>query len=387
MIKLRYGTNPHQGEASLELPDSGTLQVLNGQPGYINMLDALTAWQLVRELRQATGKAAAASYKHVSPAGVAIAKPIDDTFKESQFLKRNDYSPIASAYVRARGGDRLCSFGDVIAVSDVVDVSLAEFLKTEVSDAIIAPAYQPEALKILRAKRNGNFLILQMDPDYEPSDLEERDLFGFRLKQQRNNRVINKEDLKNLVSNSKSVPDEVMDTLLVTAISLKYTQSNSICLGYDGQVIGVGAGQQSRIHCTRLACDKAETWFLQRHPKVRELQFKAGLKKVEKTNLIDQFLLWDSLSTYEEKMMLANFEQTPEPISSAERSSWINNFEGICLGSDAFIPFRDNIDRASRSNVQHIIETGGSRRADDVVEAVNEYGMTLIHTGIRSFLH
>lgn len=387
MTTLRYGTNPHQTEAYLELPNPSPLRILNGAPGYINMLDALTSWQLVRELKEATGKAAAASYKHVSPAGAAIAKPIDAAFKESQFLKTTDFSEVASAYVRARGGDRLCSFGDVMAVSDIVDVSLAQFLKTEVCDAIIAPGYEPAALEILKQKRKGGFLILEIDYDYMPSGLEERDVFGIRLKQSPNSRLITKADLTNVVSVKKDIPEDVIDTLLVSAISLKYTQSNSISLAYDGQIVGIGAGQQSRIHCTRLACDKAEKWFLQRHPKVRGLQFKEGLKKVDKTNLIDQFLLWDSLSKHEESMMLDGFATRPDAISRGERNAWIKEFDGICLGSDAFIPFRDNIDRASRTNIQYVVETGGSLRADAVITAANEYGMGLIHTGIRSFLH
>ena len=387
MIKLKYGTNPHQTEGYIDLPDPSPMEILNGNPGYINMLDALTAWQLARELREATGKAAAASYKHVSPAGAAIAKPIDDAFKESQFLKRTDFSEVASAYVRARGGDRLCSFGDAIAVSDKVDVSLATFLKTEVSDLIIAPDYEPEALEILKAKKKGGFCILKMDYDYMPTGIENRELFGISVKQTRNSRPFTKNDLKNVVSKNRDIPEDVIESLLVACISLKYTQSNSISVAYDGQIIGMGAGQQSRIHCTRLACDKADKWLLQRHPKVRGLNFKEGLKKVDKTNLIDQYLLWDTLSAHEEEMMLSQFAEKPEPISREERAAWNKQFDGICLGSDAFIPFRDNIDRASRSNIQHVVETGGSLRAEAVTTAADEYGMTLVHTGIRSFLH
>lgn len=387
MISLRYGTNPHQKEASLELPDPSPLKILNGAPGYINMLDALTSWQLVRELKEATGKASAASYKHVSPAGAAIAKPIDEAFKESQFLKTTDFSDVASAYVRARGGDRLCSFGDVLAVSDMVDVSLAQFLKTEVSDLIIAPGYEPEALEILKNKKKGGFVVLEIDYDFMPEGIEERDLFGIRVKQTRNSRLITKADLENVVSENKAISAETIETLLVAAISLKYTQSNSISVAYDGQIVGMGAGQQSRIHCTRLACDKADKWFLQRHPKVRGLDFKEGIKKVDKTNLIDQYLLWDSLSASEEAMMLQNFNTRPDPITREERAEWNRQYTDICLGSDAFIPFRDNIDRASRSNIQHVVETGGSLRTEHIVEAINEYGMTLTHTGIRSFLH
>lgn len=387
MISLRYGTNPHQIEASIELPDPSPLKILNGAPGFINMLDALTSWQLVRELKEATGKASAASYKHVSPAGAAIAKPIDEAFKESQFLKTTDFSEVASAYVRARGGDRLCSFGDALAVSDVVDVSLAQFLKTEVSDLIIAPGYEPEALGILKGKKKGGFVVLEIDYDFMPEGIESRELFGIGLNQTRNSRLISKADLQNVVSENKTVSEETIETLLVAAISLKYTQSNSISVAYDGQIVGIGAGQQSRIHCTRLASDKADKWFLQRHPKVRGLDFKDGIKKVDKTNLIDQYLLWDSLSSCEEEMMLQNFNTKAEPISREERIEWNRQYRDICLGSDAFIPFRDNIDRASRSNIQHIVETGGSLRTPYIVEACNEYDMTLTHTGIRSFLH
>ena len=387
MISLRYGTNPHQIEASIELPDPSPLKILNGAPGFINMLDALTSWQLVRELKEATGKASAASYKHVSPAGAAIAKPIDEAFKESQFLKTTDFSEVASAYVRARGGDRLCSFGDALAVSDVIDVSLAQFLKTEVSDLIIAPGYEPEALEILKGKKKGGFAVLEIDYDFMPEGIESRELFGIGLNQTRNSRLINKADLQNVVTENKTISEETIETLLVAAISLKYTQSNSISVAYDGQVVGIGAGQQSRIHCTRLACDKADKWFLQRHPKVRGLDFKDGIKKVDKTNLIDQYLLWDSLSSREEEMMLQNFNTKPEPIFREERIEWNRQYRDICLGSDAFIPFRDNIDRASRSNIQHIVETGGSLRTPYIVEACNEYDMTLTHTGIRSFLH
>ena len=294
---------------------------------------------------------------------------------------------MASAYVRARGGDRLCSFGDVLAVSDVVDVSLAQFLKTEVSDLVIAPGYEPEALEILKQKKKGGFCMLEIDYDFMPTGIEKRELFGVTVAQERNSRLFTKDDFKNVLSANQNVSEEALDTLLVAAISLKYTQSNSISIAYDGQIVGMGAGQQSRIHCTRLACDKADKWFLQRHPKVRGLDFKDGLKKVEKTNLIDQYLLWDSLSTHEEANMLQNFNTRPEPIAREERAQWIKRYHDICLGSDAFIPFRDNIDRASRSNVQHIVETGGSLRSDLIVEAANEYGMTLTATGIRSFLH
>ena len=387
MIELRYGANPHQKTKTVSFTSSEPLKLLNSAPSFINLLDAITAWQLVRELREATGLPSAASYKHVSPAGAAVAKEIDTEFQESQFLKHTDFSPLASAYLRARGGDRMCSFGDAAAVSDIVDVSLAEFLKTEVCDLIIAPGYEPEALEILKKKKKGNFLIFEIDPDYDPDPMEMRELFGIQLSQERNHKVITREDLTNIVSRNRDMPESIYQTLLVAAITMKYTQSNSISLAYDGQIVGVGAGQQSRIDCTRLACDKAEKWFLQRHPKVRSLQFQDKLPKVVKTNLIDQYLLWDSLSAREEAMMLEGFTKRPERISKEERAQWINTFSGITLGSDAFIPFRDNIDRASRTNVQYIVETGGSLRQDDVIQATDEYGMVHIHTGIRSFLH
>jgi len=388
MIELRYGANPHQKTKPITFSSGKEpLRLLNGAPSYINLLDALTAWQLVKELREATGLPSAASYKHVSPAGAAVAKEIDEAFKESQFLKTTDFSPLASAYVRARGGDRMCSFGDAAAVSDVVDVSLAQFLKTEVCDLIIAPGYEPEALEILKQKKKGNFLIFEIDADFEPDPFETRELYGIQLSQERNATTITRENLTEIVSRNTDMPESIYQTLLVAAITLKYTQSNSIALAYDGQIVGLGAGQQSRIHCTRLACDKAEKWFLQRHPKVRALQFQDKLPKVAKTNLIDQYLLWDSLSYREEAMMLEGFIEHPEPISKEEKAQWINTFAGITLASDAFIPFRDNIDRASRTNVQYIVETGGSFRQDDVIQATDEYGMVHIHTGIRSFLH
>ena len=388
MIELRYGANPHQKTKPIRFSSrKEPLKLLNGAPSYINLLDALTAWQLVKELKTATGLPSAASYKHVSPAGAAVAKEIDEAFKESQFLKTTDFSPLASAYVRARGGDRMCSFGDAAAVSDVVDVSLANFLKTEVCDLIIAPGYEPGALEILKQKKKGNFLIFKMDFDYDPDPFETRELFGINLTQERNAQVITRDDLTQIVSRNQDLPESIYQTLLVAAITLKYTQSNSIALAYDGQIIGLGAGQQSRIHCTRLACDKAEKWMLQRHPKVRALHFQEKLPKVAKTNLIDQYLLWDSLSTREESVMLEGFLERPEPISKQERAEWINTFSGITMASDAFIPFRDNIDRASRTNVQYVVETGGSLRSDDVVQATDEYGMVHVHTGIRSFLH
>jgi phosphoribosylaminoimidazolecarboxamide formyltransferase/IMP cyclohydrolase len=389
-LDLKYGCNPHQGSASLSSGDNsgdaGPLRVLNGTPSYINILDALGAWQLVRELRQATGLASAASFKHVSPAGAAVAGELSDVYRQAQMLGDDELSPVATAYVRARGGDRMCSFGDVVAVSDPVDVSLANVLRREVSDLIIAPGFDEQALQILMRKKQGKYLIFQIDPDYEPPQVESREVFGFTLQQQRNCARIGPELFSRTVDD-KAVPDAIVQTLVVATIALKYTQSNSVCLAYDGQVIGMGAGQQSRIHCTRLACDKAEKWCLQQHPRVLGLNFKQGLKRPEKANVIDQYLLWDELSEPEERAMLDGLQDVPKRIDRAERYDWIRSFEGICLSSDAFIPFRDNIDRAGRTNVQYVAQTGNSMGDEQVTAAANQCGMAMIHTDLRCFLH
>ena len=386
-LALKYGCNPHQTPAHLILPEPSPLQVLNGVPGFINLLDALGAWQLVRELRAATGLPSAASFKHTSPAGAAIARPLTATFRQSQMLPDEELSPVACAYARARGGDRMSAFGDVAAVSDVVDVSLARMLRREVSDLLIAPGFEPEALAILKAKKQGEYLIVQIDPDYEPPAMETREIFGFGLRQKRNDLPITKAHFQRVVTARQTVPDDILETLLVATIALKYTQSNSVCVAYDGQVIGMGAGQQSRIHCTRLACDKADKWFLQQHPNVLALQFKPGLKKPDKANLIDQYLLWEQLSEPEIATMLDGLEASPEPLSQEARLTYLHQFDGICLSSDAFIPFRDNVDRASRSHVQFIAQTGHSLRDAEVTKAADTYGMTMIHTGVRCFLH
>lgn len=387
-IELRYGCNPHQAFARVVMEgEAGPLRVLNGAPSYINVLDALGAWQLARELKWATGLPGAASFKHVSPAGAAVAKPLTESFRRSQMIPEGEMSPVATAYARARGGDRMCSFGDVAAVSDAVDVSLAKVIGREVCDALIAPGYAPEALDILKAKKGGKFLALQIDADYEPPDVEKRDVFGLTLEQTSNTARIGPELIKDVVSMKKDVPDDVVQTLLVATVALKYTQSNSICLAYDGQVIGMGAGQQSRVHCTRLACAKAEKWLLQQHPRVLDLKFKAGLSRPEKTNVVDQFLLWDELSEAEREAMLAQLQEAPEPLAREERAEWIGAFDGICLSSDAFIPFRDTIDRAGRSNVQYVLQAGRSLRDEEVTAAADQYGMVMIHSGMRWFLH
>lgn len=387
-IELKYGCNPHQKPAYFTTPEGAApFQILNGAPGYINLLDALNAWQLVCELRAATGLPGAASFKHVSPAGAAIARPLSETFMRSQMISDTDLSPVATAYARARGGDRMCSFGDAAAVSDTVDASLARLLAREVSDLVIAPGYDPDALEILKAKKNGRYVVIQMDPGYEPPAVESREIFGFTLSQHRNDAAITRDTFAHIVTEKRTVPEDALETLIVATIALKYTQSNSVCVAYDGQVVGMGAGQQSRVHCTRLACDKAEKWFLQQHPRVLEAHFKPGLKRVDKTNAIDQYLLWDQLSASEEAAMLACFDTPPQPIDRAARAGWFSQFDAICLSSDAFFPFRDNIDRASRMNVRYVAQPGGSLRDDLVTQAADEYGMVMVHTSLRCFQH
>ena len=386
-IPLKYGCNPHQKPASLELPEPSPLHVLNGQPGYINILDALGAWQLARELKMSTGVSSATSFKHTSPTGAAIARPLSDTFRLSQFLPDEDLSPVAQAYVRARGGDRMSSFGDVVGVSDHVDVSLARVLRREFSEVIIAPGYEPEALEILKRKRGGAYLIFEIDADYEPPEMENRGIFGFNLRQERNSISVSDSHFQNIVTEKKSLPPHTRETLLVATIALKFTQSNSVCVAYDGQIIGMGAGQQSRVHCTRLACDKADKWLLQQHPKTIDLPFRGKLKRPDKANIVDQFLLWDQLSEPERQTTMRGLTSEPDAIALSERAEWIQGFEGVCLSSDALIPFRDNIDRAHRSNVQYVAQTGSSVRDGEVTEAANEYDMVMFHTGLRCFLH
>jgi len=386
-IELKYGCNPHQTPAGVHVPVESGFQVLSGRPSYINILDALGAWQLVRELKVATGKPAAASFKHTSPAGAAVSGPLSDAYRASQFLAADDLSPVANAYVRARGGDRMCSFGDVAAVSEVVDLSLARVLFDEVSDLIIAPGFEPRALELLKSKRRGGYLVMQIDSDYEPPETETREVFGFRLRQQRNTAAISSALFERVATTGMPVSPGVLETLTVATIALKYTQSNSVCLAYEGQVIGMGAGQQSRVHCTRLACDKADKWLLQQHLKTLGLQFKDGLPKPEKANVVDQFLLWDRLSEAEKGKVRAALVDEPVPITVKERGKWVRGFVGICLSSDAFIPFADNLDRAAKSNVEFVAQAGGSARDDEVTAAANQYGMTMIHTGLRLFLH
>ena len=320
-ISLKYGCNPHQTPAGVTVPGEAGFQVLSGRPGYINFLDALGAWQLVRELRAATGKPAAASFKHVSPAGAAVAGELSETYRASQFLGDEDYSPLATAYARARGGDRMCSFGDVAAVSDVVDMSLARMLFDEVSDLIIAPGYEPEALELLRTKRDGAYMVLSIDPAYEPAEVETREVFGFTMSQRRNTARVTPELFRTAGTDGAApLPAAVLETLIVTTVALKYTQSNSVCIGYDGQVIGMGAGQQSRVHCTRLACGKADKWLLQHHPKTLALPVREDLPKPEKANLVDYYLLWDELSAVERRRLREGLTADPDPLTREERA-------------------------------------------------------------------
>jgi len=388
ILELKYGCNPYQKNAKVLFNSPvSPLKVLNGTPSYINILDALAAWQLVKELKAATGIASAASFKHVSPAGAAIAKQLDSTFLKSQFISETNLSPVSTAYVRARGGDRMCAFGDAAAVSETVDVSLANIIKSEVSDLIIAPGYDPEALNILKSKKKGSYLILQIDPAYEPADIESKTVYGFTLQQSRNKATIDKNLFNTIVTANKNMSTEALQSLIVATIALKYTQSNSITVAYDGQLIGVGAGQQSRVHCLRLACSKADKWFLQQHPRVLGLDFIDGLKKPEKANVVDQFLLWDELSENEKQLMATQLKTVPEPISFEEKMNYIQQYNGISLSSDAFFPFRDNIDRASRSHVQYIAQPGGSLRDDICIAAADEYNMVMFNTETRLFTH
>jgi phosphoribosylaminoimidazolecarboxamide formyltransferase/IMP cyclohydrolase len=388
-VMLKYGLNPHQKNAKLVFDGHGKpLKVVNGTPGYINLLDAFGAWQLVKELKAATGKAAAASFKHVSPAGAAVAKALDDRLRRSQMIPEGEkLSPVACAYARARAGDRMCSFGDFAAVSEPVDATLAKLLAREVSDGIIAPGYEADALSILTSKKGGKFLALEIDPAHAAPATDCREVMGFKLYQDNNKATVDPKALGTIVGAAKDLPAGVAESLAVATIALKYTQSNSVCVAYDGQVIGMGAGQQSRVHCTRLCCGKADKWFCQQHPRVLELKFKDGLGRVEKTNAIDQFLLWDELADAEVEQMLAAFAEKPTPLSRRERADWIASFEGVALSSDAFIPFRDTLDRASRSNVKYVLQAGGSLRDDVVTAAADQYGMVMIHSGVRWFTH
>lgn len=386
-LPLRYGVNPHQTPARVYVADGRLpFQVLNGAPGYINLLDALNAWQLVRELKQAVGLPAAASFKHVSPAGAAVSVPLDAALEEAYFVSGIDLSPLAVAYARARGADRVSSYGDSVALSDPVDLSTADLLRREVSDVVIAPGYTPEALEILRRKKGGAYVVLQVTEDYEPPPAEVRQVFGVTFEQPRNDILVAPEILSNVVTREREIPPSARRDLLVATIALKYTQSNSVCLALDGQVIGLGAGQQSRVHCTRLAAAKADHWWLRQYPSVRELPVKTGLSRSERDNVIDLYLA-DQRTTAEGRLLAESLQVATEPLSPAEKRNWIAELTGVSLSSDAFFPFRDNIDRAARSGVKYIVHTGGSVRDDEIVEAADQYGMVLVASGVRLFHH
>ena len=388
-MELKYGCNPNQKPSRIfmregELP----ITVLNGKPGYINLLDAFNSWQLVRELKQATGLPAAASFKHVSPAGAAVGLPLSDIGRKIYFVEQEgELSPIACAYIRARGADRLCSYGDWAALSDICDADTANYLKGEVSDGIIAPGYTEEALAILREKKKGNYNVVQIDADYVPAEIERKDVFGVTFEQGRNNYRIDRELLTNIVTVNKDLPDQAAIDMMVALITLKYTQSNSVCYVKDGQAIGVGAGQQSRIHCTRLAGNKADNWYLRQHPKVLGLQFVEGIRRPDRDNAIDIYTSDEYMDILAEGEWQQWFAVKPEVLTAEEKREWVATQSGVTCGSDAFFPFGDNVKRAYKSGVEYIVEPGGSIRDDNVIETADSYGMVMCFTGMRLFHH
>ena len=388
-MELKYGCNPNQKPSRIfmregELP----ITVLNGKPGYINLLDAFNSWQLVRELKQATGLPAAASFKHVSPAGAAVGLPLSDIDRKIYFVEQEgELSPIACAYIRARGADRLCSYGDWAALSDICDADTANYLKGEVSDGIIAPGYTEEALAILREKKKGNYNVVQIDADYVPAEIERKDVFGVTFEQGRNNYRIDRDLLTNIVTVNKDLPDQAAIDMMVALITLKYTQSNSVCYVKDGQAIGVGAGQQSRIHCTRLAGNKADNWYLRQHPKVLGLQFVEGIRRPDRDNAIDIYTSDEYMDILAEGEWQQWFAVKPEVLTAEEKREWVSTQSGVTCGSDAFFPFGDNVKRAYKSGVEYIVEPGGSIRDDNVIETADSYGMVMCFTGMRLFHH
>ena len=387
-LELKYGCNPNQKPARVfmkqgELP----FKVLNGKPGYINLLDAFNSWQLVQELRKASGLPAAASFKHVSPAGAAVAVPLSDLLKKVYFVEGIELSPIATAYIRARGADRMSSYGDFVALSDECDEQTASFLAREVSDGIIAPSYSAKALEILKTKRKGNYLVIQMDPSYEPPALEYKDVYGVTFEQKHNDIAITADCLKEIPTKNKELPAGAQRDLLIALITLKYTQSNSVCYAKDGQAIGIGAGQQSRVHCTRLAGNKADVWYLRQSPQVLSLPFKADIRRPDRDNAIDVYIsdeCMDLLGTDDWKRV---FTEKPPVFTREEKQAWLRTATGVALGSDAFFPFGDNIERAHKSGVSYVAQTGGSIRDDNVIETADKYDMTMAMTHIRLFHH
>ena len=389
-LELKYGCNPNQKpsrifmEGDRELP----IQVLCGKPGYINFLDAFNGWQLVRELKKATGLPAATSFKHVSPAGAAVGLPMDEILRKIYWVDdMGELSPLACAYARARGADRMSSFGDFIALSDVCDVDTARIIKREVSDGVIAPGYEPEALEILKEKKKGNYNVIQIDPDYVPDAIEHKQVFGITFEQGRNDLDINEELLSNVVTDVKEIPESAKRDLLISLITLKYTQSNSVCYVKDGQAIGIGAGQQSRVHCTRLAGQKADNWFLRQAPQVLNLKFVDGIKRADRDNAIDVYIGEEYMDVLADGVWEKTFKEKPPVFTREEKRAWLDQMQGVALGSDAFFPFGDNIDRAYKSGVKYIAEPGGSVRDDQGIETCNQYGMAMAFTGIRLFHH
>ncbi len=387
-LELKYGCNPNQKPARVfvqegELP----FTVLNGKPGYINLLDAMNSWQLVRELKEATGLPAAASFKHVSPAGAAVAAPLSDLLQKVYFVEGVELSPIATAYIRARGADRMSSYGDFVALSDECDAQTASFLAREVSDGIIAPSYSEEALEILRSKRRGTYLVLQMATDFQPAELEQKEVFGITFEQKRNMVKIDEACLTDIPTINKNFSEEAKRDLLIALITLKYTQSNSVCYAKDGQAIGIGAGQQSRVHCTRLAGSKADVWHLRQHPRVLALPFKADVRRPDRDNAIDVYISdeWEDLLDTEDWQRV--FTERPEPLTREEKKAYLRTISGVALGSDAFFPFGDNVERAKKSGVSFIAQSGGSIRDDNVIETADKYNIAMAFTHIRLFHH
>ena len=391
-FELKYGCNPNQKPAKIFMKDGSDLpiEILCGKPGYINFLDAFNSWQLVSEIKEALGTPAAASFKHVSPTSAAIGKKLPEKLKKACFvddIKELDSSPIACAYARARGTDRMCSFGDWVALSDECDAITATLLKREVSDGIIAPSYTPEALEILKTKKKGAYNIVKIDPSYIPEEIEHKQVFGITFEQGRNNFKINKQLLSNVVTENKNLPEEAIQDLIISLITLKYTQSNSVCFAYDGQAIGVGAGQQSRIHCTRLAGSKADTWQLRQHDKVLSLPFLPTLGRADRDNVIDGYINKNEEDVCADGIWQKYFTQKPEKLTNEEAEKYLSKISGVSLGSDAFFPFGDNIERAKKSGVSYIAEPGGSIRDDLVIETCNKYGIAMAFTGMRLFHH
>ena len=387
-LELKYGCNPNQKPAKVFVKDGQLpFKVLNGKPGYINLLDAMNSWQLVQELKEATGLPAAASFKHVSPAGAAVSAPLSETLQKVYFVEGIELSPIATAYIRARGADRMSSYGDFVALSDECDAQTASFLAREVSDGIIAPSYSDEALKILKTKRKGTYLVLQMDSSYKPAALEQKEVFAITFEQQRNDIKITEDCLTDIPTKNKNMTPEAKRDLLIALITLKYTQSNSVCYAKDGQAIGIGAGQQSRVHCTRLAGNKADVWHLRQHPKVLALPFKDDVRRPDRDNSIDVYISeeWEDLLNTDEWKRI--FTEKPEPLTREEKAAWLKTIKGVSVGSDAFFPFGDNVERARKSGVDFIAQSGGSIRDDNVIETADKYNIAMAFTHIRLFHH